>query len=56
MANMKKDLLEVIKLIKHIAPMAQLSSDSRAITSGDIFLLSRLAQMRAMDASTSGMP
>ena len=37
MANMKKDLLEVIKLIKHIAPMAQLSSDSRAITSGDIF-------------------
>lgn len=37
MADMKTDLREVINLMKQVALAAQLSSDSRAITSGDIF-------------------
>lgn len=37
MANLKMELAEVISTMRQVAPAAQLSSDSRAITSGDIF-------------------
>ena len=37
MANLNMELLELINAMRQVAPSAQLSSDSRTITSGDIF-------------------